>query len=177
MKPKMLTMDIQSIYEEKYRDIKYRNATEQDIKKVADLVRNTILLIYPRYYPVGVVNFFLEHHKEDNIRRDIINEHVWIITVDGKVVGTGSYKDNHITRVYVSANYQNNGFGNFIMQDLEDRIFSHYNKVTLDSSLPASLLYEKRGYRTIKHCQRSVENDAVLVYEIMEKEVELHKTT
>lgn len=37
------------------------------------------------------------------------------------------------------------------------------------------MLYEKRGYKTMKHCQRSVEKDAVLVYEIMEKEVDLHR--
>ncbi len=174
---KMPTIDIQSVYKEKYRDIKYIIAAEEDTQKVVDLVQNTICLIYPRYYPIEVVSFFLNHHNEKNIREDIRNMHVWVITVDDKVVGTGSYINNHITRVYVSPNYQKNGFGNFIMQDLEDRIFNNYDNVTLDSSLPASMLYEKRGYRTMKHCQCSVENDAVLVYEIMKKQVDLHKAT
>lgn len=82
---------------------------------------------------------------------------------------------NKLNKRYVSPDYQNQGFGNFIMQDLEDRIFSDYDRAILHSSLPASMLYEKRGYKTMKHCQRSVEKDTVLVYEIMEKEVDLHR--
>ncbi len=45
-----------------------------------------------------------------------------------------------------------------------------YDRVYLDASLPASHLYEKRGYTTIEHCKWELENSVVLVYEIMEKE-------
>ena len=42
--------------------------------------------------------------------------------------------------------------------------------VQLEASLPACLLYEHRGYRTICHGQWPVENGVILVYEIMEKQ-------
>ena len=55
------------------------------------------------------------------------------------------------------------------MQCLENTIALKYDKVYLDASLPASHLYEKRGYKTIKHERYPVQNDVILVYEIMEK--------
>ena len=39
----------------------------------------------------------------------------------------------------------------------------------LEASLPACLLYEHRGYRTVRHDRWPLENGVVLVYEIMEK--------
>ena len=78
-------------------------------------------------------------------------------------------KETHITRVYVKPELQGRGYGNFIMQCLENEIAKKYHSVELDASLPASHIYEKRGYKTVKHERYNVENGAVLVYEIMEK--------
>ena len=61
------------------------------------------------------------------------------------------------------------------MQCLENEIAEKYDTVLLDASLPASSLYEKRRYCTIKHEKWLVENDAVLVYEIMEKQISAGK--
>ena len=91
--------------------------------------------------------------------------------MDNQIVGTGSHEDNHITRVYVLPEFQGKGYGSFIMQCLEDTISKKYNAVLLDASLPASHLYEQRGYHTIRHEKWNVENDVVLVYEVMEKEL------
>ena len=92
-----------------------------------------------------------------------------ILLADHVLVGTGSYQDNHITRVYVHPDVQGRGYGSSIMQKLEQEIALHYDSALLDASLPASGLYERRGYHTIKHEKWNLENDVVLVYEIMEK--------
>lgn len=86
-----------------------------------------------------------------------------------EIIGTGCYKDNHITRVYVKPTYQKQGCGSYIMQCLENEIGLKNEIVYLDASLPASHLYEKRGYKTIKYERWNVENDVILVYEVMEK--------
>lgn len=91
------------------------------------------------------------------------------MVVDNQIVGTGSYEDNHITRVYVLPEFQGKGYGSFIMQCLEDEISVKYPTVLLEASLHATHLYEQRGYYTFKHEKWSVENDVVLVYEVMEK--------
>ncbi len=149
--------------------MKYIKATSNDTEIITDLVQKTIKTIYPKYYPKEVVDFFLEHHSYDSIAKDIEDGLVGILTKDDVVVGTGCYRDNHITRVYVDPKFQKQGFGSCIMQYLEDEIAKIYDKAILDSSLPASHLYQKRGYKTITHEKYIVENDVVLVYEIMEK--------
>lgn len=62
------------------------------------------------------------------------------------------------------------------MQCLEDEIAKKYDKSCLDASLPACIIYEHRGYKTIRHDKWKCENGVVLVYEIMEKKLQ-HLTT
>lgn len=154
--------------------MKYNNATINDLDTIYNLVQNTIKTIYPKYYPIEVVDFFCEHHNYENIRKDIENGVVGILMIDNNIVGTGSYNENHITRVYVNPEYQGKGYGSYIMQCLDEIISTTYDSVYLDASLPASHLYERRGYKTIEHNKWNVENGRVLVYEIMEKR--LHKS-
>lgn len=155
--------------------MKYIKATPNDTDLILELVRNTIKSIYPKYYPTEVVDFFCELHSRENIAKDIADGCVSILFENDKAVGTGSFKENHITRVYVAPEFQGRGHGSYIMQCLEAEIALKYDSVLLDASLPASHIYEKRGYKTIKHERWNVENGVVLVYEIMEKT--LSKTT
>lgn len=149
--------------------MKYIKAIEENIESVYKIVQNTVKTIYPKYYPREVVDFFCELHNRENIAKDIRNGNVGILVEGNQVVGTGSHEGNHITRVYVLPEFQGNGYGSFIMQCLEEEIDKKYRTVLLDASLPASALYEHRGYHTVKHEKYSVEDDVVLVYEIMEK--------
>lgn len=154
--------------------MEYIKATEQETKQIFKLVQDTITNVYPKYYPKEVVDFFCSHHSMENISRDIKNGCVGILLCDGQIVGTGSYAENHITRVYVSPEFQGKGCGSYIMDRLEEEIGSKYNSVHLDASLPACRLYEHRGYRTVSHEKLPVDNDVVLIYEIMEKQI-VHK--
>lgn len=151
--------------------MEYIKASEEYTDIIFNIVQNTVTTIYPKYYPKEVVDFFCQHHSRENITRDIENRNVGLLVVDNQIVGTGSHEDNHITRVYVLPEFQGKGYGSFIMQCLEDTISKKYNAVLLDASLPASHLYEQRGYHTIRHEKWNVENDVVLVYEVMEKEL------
>lgn len=149
--------------------MEYLKATENDLEQIVTLVQETINTIYPKYYPKEVVDFFCEHHCRENILIDIKDGLVGILKDDDEIVGTGCYRDNHITRVYVKPVFQKQGYGSYIMQCLENEIGLQHDTVNLDASLPASHLYEKRGYKTIKHERWNVGNDVVLVYEVMEK--------
>lgn len=152
--------------------MEYIKATGKESGQIFKLVQETIETIYPKYYPKEVVEFFCELHCHSNIVKDIELGLVGILIDDGLVVGTGCYVNNHITRVYVAPAFQKRGYGSYIMQCLEDQIGLKYDKVYLDASLPASHLYESRGYKTIKHEKWPVENNVILVYEIMEKVLE-----
>lgn len=149
--------------------MEYKKATLQESESIYEMVQTTIKTVYPKYYPKEVVDFFCEHHSPENILRDIENGVVGVLIDNDRMVGTGCYQDNHITRVYVLPEFQGRGYGTFIMEQLEDIIAVEYDTVFLDASLSACRLYEKRGYQTIRHDRWNVENGVVLVYEIMEK--------
>jgi GNAT superfamily N-acetyltransferase len=150
----------------------YIKASIEHADEIYSLLKRTIASIYPKYYPKEVVDFFLDLHKKENILEDIIKDRVWILYDNNELVGTGSIKENHITRVYVSPEFQGKGYGSNIMDCLENEISKKYDKSILDASLPASSLYSHRGYKTIVHNKLSIENGAYLVYEIMEKELQ-----
>ena len=149
--------------------MKYRKAELSDAQVVFNIVQDSIKSTYPKYYPKEVVEFFSQLHCLENISKDIDSGLVGILEENGEPVGTGCYKDNHITRVYVKSGHQGKGYGTYIMDRLEETISKSYSTSDLDASLPACRMYEKRGYKTVRHCRYNVENGAVLVYEIMEK--------
>ncbi len=149
--------------------MKYELATITDLEAIYDVVQHTITMIYPKYYPREVVNFFCELHGRKAILKDIENENVGVIKADEKIVATGCFVENHITRVYVLPKYQHKGYVTFIIKTIESQISGNYDRANLDASLPAVTLYEKLGYHTLKHDTYSLENGAVLVYEVMEK--------
>ena len=149
----------------------YELAIIEELQAVYDIVQHTIKTVYPKFYPTEVVDFFCNHHSIDAIRNDIENGYVSVLKVDDEIVGTGCFIDDHITRVYVLPEHQKKGYGTFIIKSIEASILSKYDKAYLDASLPAARLYEKLGFKTIKHEQYPVENEVILAYEIMEKEL------
>ncbi len=155
----------------------YKLATITDLENVFSIVQSSIKNTYPNYYPKEVVDFFSNLHCKESIRKDIEDGIVGILLVDGIPVGTGCYKENHITRIYVVPEYQGMGYGSYIMNCLEKEISENHSNAVLDASLPACHLYEKRGYETVEHCKHTVENDVILVYEVMEKALALNSSS
>lgn len=151
--------------------MEYITATKQYEEQIYKLVQDTIIGVYPKYYPKEVVDFFCHLHNKEKISQDIGKGYVGILINDNQLLGTGSYENNHITRVYVTPKFHGKGYGSFIMQSLEHEIALKYRTIYLDASLSAVNLYEKLGYKTVKHEKYVLENDSVLVYEVMKKEI------
>ena len=151
--------------------MRYELATIEELESVYDVVQHTIKTIYPKYYPAEVVKFFCELHSKEAILKDIEKGYVSVLKIDGTIVATGCFVENHITRVYVMPEHQKKGYGTYIIKNIENKIADKFDKAYLDASLPAAVLYEKLGFVTTKHEQYLLENDVVLAYEIMEKEL------
>lgn len=141
------------------QDMEYIAATKNDTEEILMIVQDAIRMIYPRYYPQEVVEFFCSLHCRENIEKDIEAGTVGVLQVDGTTVGTGCYQDDHITRVYVKPEFQGRGYGSCIMQCLENEIGAKYDTAYLDASLPASHFYEKRGYQTLRHTFTGINYD------------------
>lgn len=150
--------------------IQYRKATLDDAEMICYIVQNTIAKIYPKYYIQAVIDFFSRLHSIANIIKDINQEKISVLIKNSKIIGTGSHTDNHITRVYVLPEFQGNGYGSYIMDELEKEIFSAYDYCELDASLPACIFYENRCFRTVKHVKYDIGNGAFMIYEIMRKD-------
>lgn len=152
--------------------MRYIKATEEHADAIHDVLQTTIRMVYPKYYPQEVVDFFCDLHNLEHVREGIASGHMGIVLDDvGAVVGTGCYDDNHITGVYVLPAYQGHGYGSYIIDQLEAVIGETHESAVLDASLPAASLYEHRGYKTVGHGVIDLENDVKLVYEKMEKQL------
>lgn len=149
--------------------VSFVKAGKTSAREISELVQKTVRTVYPKYYPQAVADFFAMFHSKDRISQDILEGKVWVLRLDGRIIGTGSLEEEHITRVYVLPEFQGKGYGAWIMGELEKEIRKHHDRAVLDASLPACCFYEKLGYRTVSHQSMSVFDGAVLVYEIMEK--------
>lgn len=146
-------------------------ADKHDVERVFELVQETIKTVYPQYYLQEIVDMFCEFHSRDNIMQDIIKGNTYILLDDGELIGTGTKKENHITRVYVLPRFQKKGYGTFIMNRLEELISENYDYADIDASLPACRLYAHLGYHTVDHGIWECKNDVIQVYEIMKKQL------
>ena len=71
----------------------YELAKIQDAQEVYNVVQHTIKTVYPKYYPVEVVDFFCDLHSMD-AKKDIENNYVSVIKIDGKIIATGWLCEN-----------------------------------------------------------------------------------
>ncbi len=150
-------------------EMNFRKAAPEDLRTVTDIVQRTVAEVYPKYYPKEAVDFFSQIHCRENIAGDIEEGRVGVLEAGGAIVGTGSRDGQHITRVYVLPEHQGNGYGGYILGELEKEISGKYSRIVLDASLPACRFYESKGYRTVRHEEAKCEGNVVLVYDVMEK--------
>lgn len=149
--------------------VDFRAAEEIHAEQIAALVERTVREIYPQYYRQEIVDTFCRLHGADAVLEDIRRGGVYGLWRGGGLIGTGTRQGNRIARVYVDPAHQGRGYGSLIMDRLEAEAARSCAAAWLEASLPACLLYEHRGYRTVRHDRWPLENGVVLVYEIMEK--------
>lgn len=157
--------------------LEYCTAVTEQTEEILALVQKTITTVYPKYYPKEIVDFFCGLHNRESITRDIENGNVRVLLCAGRIVGTGSYEEDHVTRVYVNPDMQGQGYGRYIMQKLENEIAPVYDRISLETSLSASRFYKNYGYRTVKRDKIDLENGVVLAYETMQKRLPVFRFT
>lgn len=145
-------------------------ADEQHLSVVREITQKTISEIYPHYYPVGAVDFFMNHHNYNNILSDIQKGIVYLLESNGDFVGTVTIRENEICRLFVLPEYQHKGYGKELIEYAEKEISENYREIILDSSMPAKRIYKDRGYIETEYNQIITNNQDVLCYDVMKKE-------
>ena len=146
-----------------------RVADLSEIDTVFEITQHTIDTVYPKYYPLGAVNFFKAHHKRENIEKDIEKGIVFLYIADTKAVGTVTVRDNEILRLFVSPNYQKKGYGRELLDFAESKVLEKHNEIIIDASLPAKSIYLKRGYKETQYNRIPTDNGDYLCYDVMKK--------
>lgn len=145
-------------------------ANTGDLETVKTITYDTIEGIYPNYYPRGAVDFFLAHHREENIRADIEEGIVYLLTDDdGDSAGTVTIKNNEILRLFVLPEYQGRGYGRELMNFAENKVAGQYDEIVIDASLSAKPIYLKRGYREMEYHIIKTDSGDCLCYDVMKK--------
>ena len=146
-----------------------KRCAEGSLCEAAAIVEKTIKTIYPRYYPSGAVQFFLELHKMQRIRAAADKEAIYTAVVQGVTVGTGSIRRNEICRLFILPEYQGRGYGSRLMDLLEEIVLKEYPAVRIDASFPAEGMYLKRGYHIVSYEKIETDNGDFRCYHVMEK--------
>lgn len=146
-----------------------KKAEANDFDIVKNITAETIRTIYPRYYPCGAVDFFLNHHNDENIMHDIKSGFVYLLEENKSAVGTVTLKKNEICRLFVLPQYQKMGYGRTLLDFAEDKILKNHNEILIDASLPAKKIYLKRGYIETNYNTIITENSDFLCYDEMKK--------
>lgn len=143
-----------------------------DLHVVQNITQTTISEIYPHYYPRGAVEFFLQHHSEENIVNDIKEGKVYLCLDNAQnIVGTVTIKANEIKRLFVLPDCQGNGYGREMLDYAETIILQQYSEIVLDASLPAKRIYQKRGYLEREFHLIRTSYDDFLCYDVMVKKM------
>lgn len=148
-----------------------RKAEQEDLQVITDIVHRTIKNIYPKYYPQGAVEFFLEYHNENAVSQDIADNNVYIIEDNNEIIGTVTINDNEINRLYVLPEYQGKGYGGFLLEYAEKIVLKNYEEIILYSSFPAKAMYLKRGYKEYRYEVFDTKNGDFLCCDIMKKKL------
>ena len=133
-----------------------RKATTQDLECVRELTRETICQIYPKYYPAGAVQFFLNHHCDGKISADIRQGCVYLAEdpADG-IVGTVTVKADEISRLFVLPEQQRKGYGQALLARPRQCPSCRGNRRKPDTAPPYSRsLRHTRRRRWTHHCRQ-----------------------
>lgn len=153
--------------------MKIEKAQISELYAVKNITTITIIHIYPHYYPQGAVDFFVAHHKEENILEDIQQGRVFLCYDDkNNAVGTVTVKENEICRLFVLPDYQGLGYGRAMLDYAEKQIAKQHSRICLDASLPAKKIYAKRGYVVTESHEILCKNGDYLCYDVMAKKTE-----
>ncbi len=143
-----------------------------DFDSVRRITQETIRTVYPRYYPQGAVDYFLAHHSDAAIERDINENRVYLCISDAdEVTGTVTVSGSEIGRLFVLPQFQGKGYGGKLLSFAELEIARNYEFAVLDVSFPAKAIYLKRGYQAVGWHAVETECGDYLCFDEMKKQL------
>ena len=149
--------------------MKIRNYKPSDCKEMAELFYHTIHTVNAKDYTEEQLNVWATGQVDLEKWNQSFLEHYSVIAVEGeRITGFGDIdKTGYLDRLYVHADYQNQGVATAICDALEQ---TARGNITTHASITARPFFEKRGYKIIK--EQQVERQGIFLTNfVMEKEM------
>ena len=143
-----------------------------DLEDVWALVQHTIGISYQPDYSPEAIRFFQEYHPREKILDDAANGSILVAEHGREIVGTGTLRDAHIRRVFIHPSHQGQGIGSLITDELESQaVKKGWTSIDLSSALGSLRFWESRGFHISQEHFRPVDNNVVIHYYTMTKEL------
>jgi GNAT superfamily N-acetyltransferase len=135
--------------------INIRPSEIDDLPALSRLIFRTIETSYSGVYPPRAIAFFKQFHSEEKVLQRIETGVTLVAEQDSQLIATASLDGQEITAVFVDPDRQRFGFGQLLMQDLEERARkSGIGETVISVSLPSKKFYERLGYQIVeKRCK------------------------
>lgn len=149
-----------------------RPLTDQDISKVQELFRSTVLTVNSKDYTKEEVEDWascgdsIEHWKELLAK----NDYIGALDGQGNIIGFSSMdSDGHLHSMFVHENWQGCGVATRLLSEVEKMAQKYgVGKIHTEVSITARSFFEEHGYRTMKE-QKQKANQLFLTNYKMEK--------
>lgn len=150
-----------------------RQAADNDLQKLLELVHDTIDISYHDTYPLEAITAFKDYHSRESLIRDMQSGYTVLAEQNDEIIGTGTLLDANVRRVFISPKWQQYGLGKKIAWELEKRARSQgLAMIDLSASLGSRKFWENRGFEFQKEAFITVANDKKLVYFEMTKQLD-----
>lgn len=134
--------------------ISIRRFETGDETTLSSLIRRTLLEVNTSS-PQWEIDWLYEHYTPENIAALAIEGHTYVMTEDGRIIGTGSVKQDgpsqaEILAAFLSADCVGRGLGKMLFETLEqDEIAKEADRIWLTASHQALNFYERIGYKYV----------------------------
>jgi putative acetyltransferase len=126
----------------------HRQATPEDAKRLFDIRQKSIIALAPRGMPTALAEMWAADLTVVGMRRKIREMEIWIVELDGTVVGWGAIDGDRLEGLYTAPEFAGQGIGTQLLGLLE-RLMRDRGvlNVQADASANAEEFYRRRGYR------------------------------
>ncbi|MFW9990566.1 MAG: GNAT family N-acetyltransferase [Candidatus Odinarchaeota archaeon] len=141
-----------------------RKFQQKDSETVSALIREALRETLGKDYPGSVIQKLCDDYTPSYIRDIAHQQEILVAIIDDRIVGTAAFQDNIIRDVYVHPDYQRQGIGNKLINQVEKTIKElGYSYVQLPANPTALEFYRKLGYSKVEE----VHNETYGIIEII----------
>ncbi|WP_192355776.1 GNAT family N-acetyltransferase [Mesorhizobium mediterraneum] len=135
--------------------INIRPSEIDDLPALSRLIFRTIETSYSGVYPPRAIAFLKQFHSEEKVLQRIETGVTLVAEQDSQLIATASLDGQEITAVFVDPDRQRFGFGQLLMQDLEER--GSKKRYQRDGSKRVTSVQEILRASWVSNCRRALQ--------------------